>query len=140
MDILEERFLKYVAKAPLGCWLWTGTTAGSTAQYGYFSVNGRKVPAHRVAYELWVGPIPDGQEIDHVAERGCVSKLCVNPAHLEPVSHAENRRRGRLSVCRAGLHDLTDPTNLRWDSKGQRRGCLACHNERRRERYARKEN
>jgi hypothetical protein len=141
---LEERFLRHVNKTDT-CWLWTGTTSGSTARYGYFRVGPRqadpKVPAHRVAYELWVGPIPTGDEIDHVADRGCTSKLCVNPAHLEPVTHAENRKRGRLKVCRAGLHDLTDPANMLWDSKGQRRGCYTCKKQALRKRYRRtKEN
>lgn len=135
---VKERFLKYVDKtsSPSGCWLWTGHTGGSTARYGYFSLEGRGRSAHRVAYLLWVGPIPDGMELDHVKARGCTSKLCVNPAHLEPVTHAENRRRSRLDVCRAGKHDLTNPDNVRWDSKGQRRGCKACWLERAAERRA----
>lgn len=45
--------------------------------------------AHRVAYELWVGPIPEGMELDH----RCKVRACINPAHLEPVTHAENMRR-----------------------------------------------
>lgn len=129
---LEERFLRSVNKTDT-CWLWTGQTAGSNARYGYFRVGtkstDRRIPAHRVAYELWVGPIPDGAELDHVAARGCTSKLCVNPAHLEPVSHRENRRRARLTRCRSGKHDLTDPANQRFDGNGNRRGCSACHQE-----------
>lgn len=125
-----------------GCWLWTGVTGGSNARYGYFNVGTKqsdpKVPAHRFSYEHFVGPIPEGLELDHVKDRGCVSKLCVNPDHLEPVTHAENRKRGRLKVCRSGEHDLTDPANVRWDSDGNRRGCLACHTKRTQERAARR--
>ena len=132
-----ERFMRHVHKTET-CWLWTGTTSGSNARYGYFQVGTKshipKVPAHRVSYKLFVGPIPEGMEIDHVLERGCTSKLCVNPAHLEPVTHAENRRRGRLTTCRSGKHDLTDPSNMRWDNKGQRRGCLQCWKDRAEER------
>lgn len=91
--------------------------------------------AHRWSYEHHVGAIPTGHEIDHVKARGCTSKLCVNPDHLEPVLHAENRRRGRLDTCRAGLHDLTDPKNIRWDGNGNRRGCLRCWLDRAKERY-----
>ncbi len=52
--------------------------------------------------------------------------LCVNPDHMEPVTHAENMRRARLTMCRAGLHGLTDPANQHFDKDGQRRGCYAC--------------
>lgn len=131
------RFLRFVDKTD-GCWLWTGTTSGSNARYGTFWDGERKVYAHRFAYETWVGPIPEGHEIDHVRERGCTSKLCVRPDHLEPVVHRENRRRGRLDVCRSGRHDLTDPANVRWDQYGQRRGCIVCHRERALARYYRR--
>ena len=115
---------------------------GTTAKYGLFypgpEYGRRKVPAHRYAYELWVGPIPESMEIDHVAARGCTSKLCVRPDHLEPVTHAENRKRARLKVCRDGKHDLTDPANVRWDRDGNRRGCAACAREKALAAYYRK--
>lgn len=131
------RFMRHVARTDT-CWLWTGTTAGSNAKYGHFWDGARKVYAHRFSYEQHVGPIPEGMELDHVRERGCTSKLCVNPGHLEPVTHAENCERGRLAVCRSGLHDLTDPENVRWDAQGQRRGCKVCHRERALARYHRR--
>lgn len=131
-----ERFYRRVEIAPNGCHLWTGTTSGSGARYGYFRPGTRasdpKIPAHRWIYEQLVGPIPDGLELDHVKDRGCISKLCVNPEHLEPVSHAENRRRSRLEVCRSGRHDLTVPANVRFDRQGNRRGCLPCKREKER--------
>ena len=120
------RFFRFVDIRDDGCWWWTGTTGGSNARYGYFNPTtsqwGKKVPAHRWLYEAIGNFIPDGLELDHL----CRNKLCVNPAHLEPVTHAENRKRSRLTRCRKDLHDLTDPANCRWDSKGQRRGCLQC--------------
>jgi len=125
-----ERFWRSVriADGP-GCWCWTGKTSGSTARYGDFRIGTKssdpRVKAHRFSYELLVGPIPDGLELDHL----CRNKLCVNPDHLEPVTHAENRRRARLAVCRSGRHDLTDPVNMRWDGDGNRRGCRLCHME-----------
>jgi len=83
------------------CWLWTGATAGSANPYGYFqpgsSAQGPQVYAHRFAYEITYGPIPPGMQVDHVAERGCISQLCVRPEHLEAVTKTENLRRRRAA-------------------------------------------
>lgn len=84
----EERFWSQVARSD-GCWLWTGSTA-SQGRYGRFGAGGRVLPAHRFAYELLVGPIPDGYDIDHL----CRTTLCVRPDHLEAVTHHENVMRG----------------------------------------------
>lgn len=67
------------------CWLWTDVP--QSAGYGMFHLNGRRVLAHRLSYELNVGPIPDGHEIDH---RPTCPKNCVNPAHLRAVTHKQN--------------------------------------------------
>jgi len=67
-----------------GCWVWSGQVGNSG--YGKYSSTGL---AHRVSYETFVGPIPDGLTIDHL----CLNKMCINPAHLEPVTSAENARR-----------------------------------------------
>lgn len=82
---------------PNECWLWTASTCGQG--YGQFFVrkgrseNGKPRPfmalAHRVAYELTRGPIPEGLTIDHL----CKNRLCVNAAHMEAVPIAENVRR-----------------------------------------------
>ena len=71
-----------------GCWVWNGTRY--TNGYGRKSQNGTSVRAHRVYYEKFKGPIPDGLQIDHL----CRVRLCVNPTHLEAVTHEENGRRG----------------------------------------------
>lgn len=83
----EARFLAKVDKSG-DCWLWTAKC--NNRGYGMFGLNGRMVTAHRVAHELWVGPIPEGLEIDHL----CAVRSCVNPAHLEAVTHRENLLRG----------------------------------------------
>lgn len=84
-----RRFLSWVSVADSGCWLWTGTVMSSG--YGGLSWFSRSALAHRIAYDLFVGPIPNGLTIDH----RCRVKLCVNPEHLEPVTNAENVRRER---------------------------------------------
>ena len=71
------------------CWLWTA--ALNSRGYGSFA-NGKggSMPAHRFAYELFVGPIPDGLTIDHL----CRIRSCVRPTHLEAVTNLENVMRG----------------------------------------------
>jgi glycine/D-amino acid oxidase-like deaminating enzyme len=77
------------------CWIWAKTRdkcGYGRASTGRVMVGQRKrsVLAHRWAYELAIGPIPEGLEIDHL----CNVRSCVNPLHLEPVTHRENVRRG----------------------------------------------
>lgn len=86
----EARLWSKVAVTP-SCWLWQGNT--DRDGYGCLEVAGRFTRAHRFAYELLVGPIPEGLTLDHVWERGCRHHNCVNPAHLEPVTREENTRR-----------------------------------------------
>jgi hypothetical protein len=72
-----------------GCWEWP---QGKGSGYGqtWDRAAQKMVKAHRVLYRLFVGEIPEGMELDHL----CHNSSCVNPAHLEPVTHAENVRRG----------------------------------------------
>jgi hypothetical protein len=108
------------------CWLWTGSRTG--AGYGNLAIQGKPFYAHRLAYELTRGPIPDGLVIDHL----CRVRHCVNPAHLDLVTGRENTRRGLRhygvrTVCKAG-HDITDPANVYVQPDGRRR-CRVCARE-----------
>jgi len=86
---LRERVFSRLIVDPSGCLLWTG--AITSRGYGQVSSGNRNVPVHRLTYEWFVGPIPDGMEIDHL----CRVKHCAAPAHLEAVTHRENVLRGR---------------------------------------------
>jgi hypothetical protein len=86
---LINRFVARVAVDQNGCWLWQGTM--NWKGYGRISIGDREIGAHRVSYEIFVGPIPDGLEIDHL----CKVRGCVNPDHLEPVTRRINQQRAR---------------------------------------------
>lgn len=132
----EERFWGKVNKTET-CWLWTGPPS-LCGGYGQFHVApGLQVYSHRFAYELLVGPIPEGLVIDHL----CRVPLCCNPLHLEPVTNHENIRRGespaaiavRLNRCIRG-HEFTE-ANTYVTSYGFRQ-CIACRNNRNRARFS----
>src|SRR6266542_2417269 len=112
-------------------WIWTGSVFQETG-YGQYS---RVEPlAHRAAYRLYVGPIPEGMQLDHTCTYG---KLCVNPfTCLELVTCYENNRRSNNYVgtthCKFG-HEFTEENTIRVSPSksqpnGQRR-CRICNNE-----------
>lgn len=79
-----------------GCRRWTGSVGA--AGYGQICVDGRVRPVHVIAHEIWIGPVPEGYEVDHVRARGCQYRDCFTPCHLEAVTRAENRRRARRDI------------------------------------------
>jgi hypothetical protein len=132
---VADRFWPKVQKTPGGCWLWTASLCKGTG-YGQFREGGRGSrmrTAHRVAYELLVGPVPAGLQLDHL----CRVRRCVNPAHLEPVTNRENQLRGAGFPARnaakthcAHGHEYTPENTYLHPSTGHRR-CRACARERR---------
>ena len=91
--IVEDRFFSKVDKTE-SCWLWKGCL--HPEGYGTFR-NGKAVLAHVFSWQLVNGAVPNRLELDHL----CRIRQCVNPAHLEPVTHAENVRRGKLGEVTA---------------------------------------
>lgn len=85
----ERRLLEKttILADPEACWQWQGCTNGTG--YGQISLDAKMRYAHRLAYELMVGPIPEGLVIDHL----CRNKGCVNPDHLEAVTTEVNNAR-----------------------------------------------
>ena len=115
------------------CWLWAG--ASNPQGYGHLRVGKKHVRAHRYAYELLVGPIPEGLQLDHL----CCVTSCVNPAHLEPVTAQENmrRRQERSEACRRG-HRWDEPGVAWIKPSSGRRACRKCMTLSQRKRRARR--
>lgn len=111
------------------CWVWTDVL--SEDGYAYFGVGGRKgrkLLAHRLLYELIIGPIPDGNDLDHL----CRNRWCVRPDHQEPATRRLNLLRGQTITARnaAVTHcpngHLYDMFNTYFYHN--RRYCRACNN------------
>lgn len=91
---LAERLAAAVEQQADGCWIWKWRPGKNG--YGRISINNKSHYAHRASYEFHVGPIPDGLTLDHL----CRVRTCVNPAHLEPVTRAENTRRELAAIAK----------------------------------------
>ncbi len=127
---IEERLWRYISPEPnSGCWLWDGA-----ASHGY-GILGKKLGekrtrlAHRLLYQITKGNISEELDLDHL----CRNTFCVNPDHLEPVTHKENMRRGKQfdvgAVQRARTHcpqghEYTEKNT--YTSKTNQRYCRSC--------------
>lgn len=134
-DALPERIASKIQIDESGCWCWIASQ--NKSGYALLRWNGSTRRAHRVVYQLLVGEIPAGLQLDHL----CRVRHCVNPAHLEPVTQRENLLRGDTipakhatkTHCPKG-HPLAGDNLVCWRLQRGQRDCLTCHREYQRER------
>jgi len=127
-----ERLMEKVEFADNGCWVFTGGLAANG--YGMISAGSRtgrrRTPrTHRVTYEHFVGPVPDGLDLDHL----CRNRACCNPAHLEPVDRKTNVARGVKKTlqteCKNG-HPLSGDNLIATPKQRKCRTCRRAANRR----------
>ena len=135
LESLPER-LRAKVKVENDCWL----CGSNLRRYGQYSDQGRRYLAHRFVYELLVGPIPKGMQIDHL----CRNRPCINPSHLEPVPPGENIRRGLSGYfgekhkgegARPWLVKSHCPKGHAKELQSGRLYCRVCYNVGQRQRY-----
>lgn len=143
MNISDRFWSKVNIRSAEECWPWTA--AKGKGGYGEFGVNRTAKKAHRVAYELAFGSIPDGLVIDHTCHNDtncklgnqCPHRSCCNPAHLDPVTQRVNYERGETpkkplkTHCPRGHEYTPDNTHSVVNSQGKNaRICRTCNRER----------
>jgi hypothetical protein len=125
MKTLKQRIENKIIKLDNGCWQWQGAKhySNNKIPYGQLRISRTKLKmAHIISYEVFIGKIPAKMDIDHL----CKNTLCVNPKHLEAVSHKINCQRRKdsgLPHCIYG-HKYTKKTSY-FNSKGYRK-CKIC--------------
>ncbi len=159
---ISERLLSKIIIDPLtGCWLWSACR--NPSGYGLINVDRKSRLAHRESYVASGRVIPDGLDLDHTCHKNdgscvggnaCLHRRCINPDHLEPVTNAENLRRGihvdnftagRLKIIAIRTAKTHCPHGHPYSGEnliltGRGRACLTCSKERAREFYSRPEN
>ena len=135
---LDDRFWSKVCilNDPHGCWVWVRGTSGHG--YGSFKYQGKVYRSYQLSYMMLVGPVPLGYELHHT----CNNKLCVNPAHLEPVRHVlhpglgealSSYQRNKIHCPHGHPYDSANTYHYLKDGKYPARQCLTCQKERNRE-------
>jgi hypothetical protein len=133
---LPDRIQSKIAVASSGCWEWQASCLKNG--YGQVRFKWDMWLAHRLTYELLIGPIPEGLTIDHL----CRNKPCCNPAHLEPVTQEENYRRHVASVTACpsghpytGENTATTYKSLKDGTLSPSRSCRECSRRKARNQY-----
>jgi len=122
------RLMNLVYETENSCWQWSGYI--SPSGYSRITINKKHIPTHRLSYEVFVDKIPNGLVIDHL----CRNRACINPDHLEPVTHLENVGRGlnaKKPICKYGHKKDT-----RISTGKPRLECFVCRKEYSKRRYA----
>ncbi len=102
-----------------GCWRWLAAMGSSTKTYGVMGIGRSTQRAHRLAYEHFVGPIPEGHELHHK----CGEPGCVNPDHLDPLTRDDHARAHVGETCSEG-HPLSGDNLYLY--RGKYRRCREC--------------
>ena len=134
LSSMEYRFTSKYEVDDNGCHVWQA--AKWKTGYPIYTSKAKMVRAHRYAWEQVNGPIPDGMVIDHL----CRVPACVNPEHMEVVTHQENILRGvgpsainaRKTHCMRG-HEFTDENTRRYQGRRHCRKCACIHAKRARD-------
>lgn len=141
-DLPANIAAKITVNPVTGCWDWQGYRCPKRG-YGFFRWHGRLWRIHRLVYTLLAESVPDKLQLDHVEAWGCVSRACCWPGHLEPVTNAENTRRGNNFVA-VNLRKTHCPKQHPYDDKNTlvtpkgHRQCRACQQDK--DRQKRKQN
>lgn len=120
---LIDRWFSKVHFTP-DCWIWRGCRGPSG--HGVMNIAGKTTGAYRVAYELFIGPVPTGLHLDHL----CRNTWCVNPRHLEPVTRGENLRRALVARTKCRRGHVYGDWNVGFVTRGNgrvERYCVECH-------------
>jgi hypothetical protein len=150
ISLTSSRLALFMAKVdrrgPDDCWPWLASLHHGYGQFNTGNRAGaRMTGAHRISYEIHVGPVPAGLQLDHLCHTrdtscaggvACLHRRCVNPAHLEPVTHRVNARRGQSRAGKASRRDHClhghpyTAENTRTEKRTGSRTCRTCKRER----------